>query len=175
MAITTDGTHEEYGEPEHEDERLEVSPVSTLAEKVQRRAQEIASERPIMLDVPGYEFLVAQYHALDYKLIRKIMRRHEKRPDKAEAELFAAVDTLVTASDDILERTDSGELRSLGYRWGVSVARELWHKDDAETARQAMLAIFSGSRDAQLVIHYGEYVDASRSITSDIEDELTGE
>ena len=153
---------------------------TSLKGRLARRREELRRAQIIDLPVPGYEKdLVARYVPLDYHVLRRIGQRSEDTPDKIQAEIDLAIDTLVNANEGIYEKTPNG-LVSTGYSWkqATKAATELFGVAETElspkpTAREAILLVFPN--DTAAVTHYAQYSQKASYAQETVEDQIAGE
>jgi hypothetical protein len=143
----------------------------SLAARATARRQEISERKSLVLEVPGYEGLLAvEYRALAYHEGRKIAARHQRQHDDAVREIYIAADQLIRASVNSYELREDGTSIELGIGWGRELAERLGIKiHDTTTARQAVLACFPS--DVLLTRHFVEYGEWLQDTQSDVDDE----
>jgi len=153
-----------------EREEIEASNGS-LASRAAGRRQEISERKAVVLEVPGYEGVLAvEYRALTYSEGRKIAARHQRQSDDAVRELYTAVDQLIRASVNSYELLEDGSKRELGVGWGRDLAMMLGVEIyDQTTARQAVLASFAN--DVLMTRHYIDYSEWLQNVQEEIDEE----
>lgn len=83
---------------------------SSLLDELRAKRAEATQDRRLELDVPGYEgLLVVRYRPTTWEEDKKISEKLE-RSKNPRKELYAALDTLITACDQILLRKHDGTL-----------------------------------------------------------------
>lgn len=133
-------------------------PSPSLAARASHRREMLLEQHSIVLEVPGYEGVLAvEYRAVGYPESKRIHERLRRIRDEAERELYVAADHLLVASTNSFEMSEHGS-RELGHGWGLELARELGIEiGEGMSARQAVLACFP--REQLLLTHF--YVDYS--------------
>lgn len=159
------------------------APAGSLADRMAARSRELEQEpeRAIILDVPGYEGILAvQYRALDYREEFKIEDRYAKVKDGAEQTLLAAVGKLSHACEEILEVVGPDTYKQTGQKWNVPGVRALFSSRSAVQAlpegasvRMAMVAAFPD--EEALVRHAADYEERRGAVRPGVERELAGE
>lgn len=152
-------------------EEIEGVDRNSLAARAQRRREDLLNRQTTVLEVPGYEGVLAvEYRALSYAEIRRISRRNERVSDESTRELYVGADTLMAASVNSYELLEDGNRKELEMGWGVTLARALGVEiPDTMTARQALFACFP--RDMLMTAHVLEYGEWLSSAEGDVDEE----
>lgn len=153
------------------------APGVSLRDRIARRSRELEQkpEHIIMLDVPGYEDLLAvHYRALPYREQIKIEGRSDKVKDPAEQTLRVAADKLIAACERIVEKTDDPDTYTdTGFVWNAKAA-DLFDKQlpEGSTARQALIAIIDD--EEVLVRHAADLEEQRRDLRRKIDQSVEG-
>ncbi|MBJ7347295.1 MAG: hypothetical protein JHC87_01845 [Thermoleophilaceae bacterium] len=158
---------------------------SLLAELRAARLQ-MQAERSIELDLPGgYKGrLVVRYKPIPWEDTRRLKERFEKskNPDR---ELFAIIDTLAEACDEVLVRTDSGALEP-----AVECFPDLMHGVTTPVRYDSRFAAILGSPDVTtarqvvklaipnywaMIDHHQQFAEWQTEGDSEVDEELAGE
>lgn len=159
--------------------------MSSLKERFAAKLEQRLRENTYELPVPGFEDigLWARYRPLSYEETRGIGLRNVKGEITPEAELAVYADTIIRACVELLEKTGEDEkgtpqFQSLGGKWDAPTVRDKLGVDlpgDA-TARQAVFAVFNGTRGGIDLAYHCQAVDAmADQVGESIAEELPGE
>lgn len=151
------------------------APAGSLAERMQAVRAELQSHRTVILPVTGYSSVIAaEYRALPYPEIRRIISRHQRQPNEALREIYVAADQLIDACVDIHEvNPNDGSYTSLGMTWGPELARYLGFTNVESNWRErpALLAIFE-DRDTWLLQHASEWSDWQQGEDVEVDEDV---
>ena len=145
---------------------------SSLQSRISERRRVLQSQRTTIIDVPGYEgILAAEYRVLPWQIIRKNVAKHEKQRDPGLRELYIAADGLIMACENLHEVNPDGTKRPLGVVWGLAAAEKLGIAlTPTTTVRQALLEIFGV--DSRIVGHYADLVTWQQGMNQEVDEEL---
>lgn len=135
---------------------VDVGASGSLSGRIRQRADELAKQTTVILDVPGFEgILAAEYRALEWSQITKLRRRHQRVRDEGNRELLVGAEVLLLATEEIYEVTEDDRRIPTGERWVDLAVRAGVPLADDPTQRQAMMALFKNT--ARVVAHFNEY------------------
>src|ERR1700758_5533561 len=123
----------------------------SLRDRLAAKRQELMGERTFLLPIPGYDGIIAaRYRPLSYEALRRIIRKNGSAADNAtaESELATALDVLIQANVELVERDDEGAYRTLDVRWSLPAAiADLFQIQAPEgaTARYILQEVFAGN------------------------------
>jgi hypothetical protein len=155
---------------------------ASLKERLSHRRQALQRVHTFVIPVTGYEGMIAaRYRGLYYEELREIGRANQNLDGTASGEIAIATDTLIAACQELLE--DTGEkddrnqpiYKSLGRRWDEDTVRELFGAEDIPIGTQPREALQWVLPTTQLMMHFAEYDTQMRSVTDDIDREISGE
>jgi hypothetical protein len=128
----------------------------SLADRMRARREALEKNTTTTWDLPGFDGILAvEYRALGYQALRKITKRHEQQPDEGLLELYVACDTLIGATIEVYEISETtGKLAATGERWLELARRAGVDLPENSTQRQALLALVP---DAAIVSLYNRY------------------
>lgn len=160
------------------DEMGSAPSLPTEFSRLRELRQKLTETRELELEIPGYQGeLVAVYRVLDWEEVRKIMRRVESKKGRSEndrRELYAQIDTLIAACNEIKYRASNGQLASFAThpRWDQALA-EILDIRDATTARAIVMATFNN--DMAIMAHHGELYNWMVGENEEVGEEALGE
>lgn len=150
-----------------------VEPSGSLSSRMQARAQELQSQRTTIIEIPGYEgILAAEYRMLSWETVRKIAQRHRKQPE-ALRELYAACDTLITACEQMYEVLPDGTRTPIDERWTQLARRAGKTLPEDASPRVALITLFDV--DTRIIAHYQEWMNWQQGESSDVDMEIAAD
>lgn len=165
-----------------QEESTETRPRNELG-RLRQLHKKLHEKRTIDIDVPGYEGeLVVRYHGLDWNDVSKIMTRIQSmkpvRKGVTERELFAMIDTMIAACEEIFWRDpETLKLSALDQdaplRFDVRLYRLFMDGEEPTSAREAVRRLFNN--DMALVSHHGELVEFLNGASEGAAEDLVGE
>lgn len=145
---------------------------------LRKRHDELSEDRTLDLPVPGYDDrLVLRCGPVPWATIARVQNLVGRREDRDGRALLAAqADTIIAACRDVLLRhTDGGELEAIDPSGPRRIDPELATLLGSGTtsARATLLWLFPS--EVGLSIAAGQLLDWTRTMQSDVADELVGE
>lgn len=162
-----------------------VGDLDNLADSLKRQHQQLQGERTTMLDVPGYDGLVAQYRPVPWTVLKFIGQKVERNKGDELRELKGHAATIAAACVELFGRTQSGELVPLSkvlgldypVQYGPELAEFLGFK--AKTATQCVLKAIappgSEGREYLVTTHHNELMEWMGEAKAEVDDDFMGE
>lgn len=154
--------HEEIAEPQ--------AASASLAGRMSRRQEELATRTSEWFPIPGYEdVLEVELKVLGYTTIRKINQRNERIRDDAMRELTSMADQLVKATAGFREVLGGEKRRPIDDNW-ISLASRLENAPDFDgSPRRALLHLVGEQR-----LHFlsGEWALWAKTVRPEVDEEV---
>lgn len=136
----------------------------SLADRMRRRAETIATQRTVVLPVPGYQSMLGvTMRALSLEHTSRIATQNKKVRIEATRNLYIAADIVIAATEGFVEFKEDGTETELGHEFTwQSLAQEVRDIEPRSTARQSMFALLGDIGVASLASDYDEWLGAEK-------------
>lgn len=133
-----------------------------LAERMRRRAQELANQHSEVFPVPGYASMLAvELRALSLEATSRISQRHDRVRDPATQTLYIAADIILSATEGFFQVDRDGVQTPVDHTWSTLAASVKQTAADA-SPRQALIALLGGIHVGMLAREWDAWMAAER-------------
>lgn len=152
------------GAVELEDDPSAVEASGSLSSRMERRSNELSSQRSDIFELPGWDDILAvELRLMGWESLRKIGIRNQKVKSVPLQELYTSIDQIVAGTERFYEIDESsGERRPIRDTWVTLARRTGKNLPQDLTPRQAVIALVGDTRVMTLYNAWQEWMKGER-------------